>query len=229
MLSYLPVTHRHNGEPLQHDFQVVRIICIGRNYAEHAREMGHDPKQTLPMFFFKPLTALATSGQFTLPDYSQEVHHELEMVVAIGQGGRRLAPEDAGQCVAGFALGLDMTCRDVQRQAKKDGAPWELAKGFDGSAPCTPIVSGTLSEIEHFGNMTLTNNGEVVQRGHWREMVWSVSELISQVSKRVALVPGDLIFTGTPAGVGPVVAGDCLVAEMDNFPHRLNLLINAPD
>ncbi len=227
MLNSLPLTQPQTGQPIGQDFQVVRIICIGRNYADHAREMGHDPEREPPMFFFKPITALATSGAFLLPGYSKEVHHELELVVAIGRGGSKLNSEQAKPLVTGFALGLDMTCRDSQRQAKQAGAPWELAKGFDQSAPCTPLVSGGLETMEGFGLMTLTRNGTVVQQGHWSDMVWPVPELISRVSQFMALVPGDLIFTGTPAGVGAVEAGDSLVAQMQGFPHRLSLSVKS--
>lgn len=227
MFTSLPLTHRHTGQTLGQDFSVVRIICIGRNYTEHAREMGHDPEREPPMFFFKPITALAAAGAFVLPGYSNEVDHELELVVAIGQGGSKLSSAQAAQSVCGFALGLDMTCRDTQRAAKKAGAPWELAKGFDGSAPCTPLVSGGLEMLEDFGSMSLTRNGTVVQQGHWVDMVWPVAELIGRVSQFVALVPGDLIFTGTPAGVGPVIAGDKLLAQMQGFPHRLELSVVA--
>ncbi len=223
----LPCCRLSDGDALGEYFRPVRIICIGRNYADHAREMGHDPEREPPFFFFKPITALARAGRFVLPDYSKEVHYELELLVALDQGGRNLNEQQAQECVAGFGLGLDMTCRDIQREAKAAGRPWELAKGFDGSAPCTAIAQGTFSDLEQFGTMTLERNGEIVQRGHWRDMIWSVPELLQHLSRYLALQPGDLIFTGTPAGVGPVVAGDRLEARMEGFPKTLSLRIES--
>ncbi len=207
-------------------FVVNKIICIGRNYAEHAREMGHDPEREPPFFFFKPQSALAQNGaDFHYPSYSQQVEHELELVIAIGKAGSHIAAETASEYVAGFAVGLDMTCRDIQKDAKKMGRPWELAKGFDGSAPCTAIQAGSLADLEQYGDLVLTRNGHEVQRGNWRTMVWSIPELIAQVSRYIKLNAGDLIFTGTPAGVGPVVVGDELVAHLEGFPESLKLRV----
>lgn len=225
MPTQLPCCRLSDGELMNDYFRPVRIICIGRNYADHAKEMGHDPAREAPFFFFKPITALARDGAFVLPSYSQEVHHELELLVAVDQGGRNLTEQQARQCVAGFGIGLDMTCRDIQRQAKEAGRPWELAKGFDGSAPCSPIAQGTINDLARLGTMTLRKNGAIVQQGHWRDMIWSVPELLQRISRYVALQPGDLIFTGTPAGVGPVVAGDLLEAAMEGFPKSLRLQI----
>ncbi len=207
-------------------FPVNKIICIGRNYAEHAREMGHDPEREPPFFFFKPQSALAQNGDdFHYPDFSQQVEHELELVVAIGKSGKKIPADAAADYVWGFAVGLDMTCRDLQKEAKKLGRPWELGKGFDGSAPCTAIQRGKLNNLEQFGDLVLTRNGTEVQRGNWRDMVWSIPELIAQVSCFIKLEAGDLIFTGTPAGVGPVVVGDELIASLDGFPHKLSLRV----
>ncbi len=192
-----------------------KIICIGRNYAEHATEMGHDPARSQPFFFFKPHSALLGPGEdFVYPDFSQEVHHELELVVRVATHGRHFKPEQAE--ISGYAIGLDMTCRDLQRQAKQQGRPWELAKGFDGSAPCSAVADGTLADLEKTQTLSLTRNGALVQTGQWRDMIWSIPELIAQVSRYIALTPGDLIFTGTPAGVGPVERGDTLVATLDD-------------
>lgn len=203
-------------------FALHRIICIGRNYAEHAREMGHDPEREPPFFFLKPPSAWLPPGKpFVYPWFSQEVHHEVELVVAIGTGGAHLSVREASSCVAGFAVGLDMTCRDLQRQAKQQGRPWELAKGFDGSAPCSPIQRGNYQDLHQLGALTLTNNGRRVQQGNWQDMIWSVSELIAEVSRYIQLVPGDLIFTGTPAGVGPVIPGDRLVARLEGLAADL--------
>jgi len=199
-------------------FSVNKIICIGRNYADHAREMGHDPEREPPFFFFKPQSALAQNhSDFIYPPYSQQVEYEIEVVIAIGKAGYQIPLEQAGDYVCGFAVGLDMTCRDIQKQAKQQGRPWELAKGFDGSAPCTAIQRGTLKDLHRFGDVVLTNNGKEVQRGNWRAMVWSVPELIAEVSRYIKLEEGDLIFTGTPAGVGPVKDGDLLCGMWEGF------------
>lgn len=213
------------GEP-DATFSVHKIICIGRNYAEHAREMGHDPEREPPFFFFKPQSALAQNNcDFIYPHFSQQVEHELELVIAIGKSGAQIPLDQAGDYVAGFAVGLDMTCRDRQKEAKKLGRPWELGKGFDGSAPCTAIQRGTLKDLEQFGDLVLTRNGEEVQRGNWREMVWSIPELIAEVSRYIKLEAGDLIFTGTPAGVGAVHKGDTLCARLEGFAQILNIKI----
>lgn len=207
-------------------FSVNKIICIGRNYAEHAREMGHDPEREPPFFFFKPQSALAQNGDdFIYPHFSQQVEHEIELVVAIGKSGANISATDAADYVYGFAIGLDMTCRDLQKAAKQQGRPWELAKGFDGSAPCTAIQAGSLKNLEQCGDLVLTRNGAEVQRGNWRDMVWPIPELIAQVSHYIKLEEGDLIFTGTPAGVGPVQKGDELIATLEGFSQTLALTI----
>ncbi len=207
-------------------FPVNKIICIGRNYAEHAREMGHDPEREPPFFFFKPASALNQPGQdFVYPWFSREVHHELELVVALGDAGYQLTPGTATGLVAAFGVGLDMTCRDLQREAKRLGRPWELAKGFDGSAPCSALQPGTYADLQRLGRMRLTRNGQEVQAGHWRDMVWPVPELIAAVSRYVHLSAGDLIFTGTPAGVGPVEPGDRLLASCEGLDAQLTLLV----
>lgn len=213
------------GEPDKH-FSVHKIICIGRNYADHAREMGHDPEREPPFFFFKPQSALAQNNtEFIYPHFSQQVEHEIELVIAIGKPGTQISPADAESYVFGFAVGLDMTCRDIQKEAKKMGRPWELAKGFDGSAPCTAIQRGSLDELKEYGDLVLTRNGEEVQRGDWRDMVWPIPELIAEVSRYIKLETGDLIFTGTPAGVGEVKPGDKLSATLEGFSQELNIFI----
>ena len=207
-------------------FSVNKIICIGRNYAEHAREMGHDPDREPPFFFFKPQSALAQNGEnFYYPDFSKQVEHELELVVAIGKSGTKIPAADATDFIFGFAVGLDMTCRDIQKEAKKLGRPWELAKGFDGSAPCTAIQRGTMHDLGQYGELVLTRNGNEVQRGNWRDMVWPIPELIAKVSRYIKLEAGDLIFTGTPAGVGPVQIGDELIARLEGFSQSLKLRV----
>lgn len=216
----LPIINQPNP------FPVNKIICIGRNYAEHAREMGHDPEREPPFFFFKPQSALAQNGDdFLYPDFSQRVEHEIELVVAIGKSGSKIPANEAAAYVFGFAVGLDMTCRDRQKEAKQSGRPWELAKGFDGSAPCTAIQRGSLADLEKYGDLVLTRNGEQVQRGNWRDMVWPIPELIAEVSRYIKLEVGDLIFTGTPAGVGPVAVGDKLEARLENFSQALQVIV----
>lgn len=209
-------------------FSVNKIICIGRNYAEHAREMGHDPEREPPFFFFKPQSALAQNNtDFIYPHFSQQVEHELELVVAIGKAGRDITLENAAELVCGFGIGLDMTCRDIQKQAKQLGRPWELAKGFDGSAPCTALHAGNLADLESCGDLVLTRNGVEVQRGNWRTMVWSIPELIVEVSRYIQLEAGDLIFTGTPAGVGQVQVGDILCGTLEGLTTQLTIAIAA--
>lgn len=217
---YLPILGEENI------FPVNKIICIGRNYADHAREMGHDPDREPPFFFFKPQSALAQNySDVVYPPYSQQVEYEIELVIAIGKSGYQIPLEHAGDYVCGFAIGLDMTCRDIQQQAKQQGRPWDLAKGFDSSAPCTAIQRGTLKDLQEFGDLVLTNNGKTVQRGNWRTMVWSVPELIAEVSRYIKLEEGDLIFTGTPAGVGAVAVGDKLCGILAGFSQSLNISI----
>ncbi|WP_062060168.1 fumarylacetoacetate hydrolase family protein [Cellvibrio sp. OA-2007] len=207
-------------------FSVNKIICIGRNYAEHAREMGHDPEREPPFFFFKPQSALAQNGDdFIYPHFSQQVEYEIELVIAIGKSGTQIPATQAAEYVCGYAVGLDMTCRDIQKEAKKAGRPWELAKGFDGSAPCTAIQRGTLDDLQQFGDLVLTCNGTEVQRGNWRDMVWAIPDLIAEVSRYIKLEAGDLIFTGTPAGVGPVQRGDELVGNLESWPLNLSIKI----
>ena len=222
-MASIAFTHPQSGANLGESFAVQRIVCIGRNYAEHTREMGNDPERDPPIFFFKPLTALNQSGVFVCPGYSKQVEHELELVVAVGEGGADLSEAAAQRAVVGFGLGLDMTCRDSQREAKDKGLPWDLAKGFDGSAPITPLVKAGFEHLQALGEMTLDRNGETCQRGHWQGMIWSIPELLMQVSRSVTLVPGDLVFTGTPGGVARVTAGDALLGRLEGLPHTLTV------
>lgn len=209
-----------------HPLAVNKIICIGRNYEDHIREMGNDPARKAPVFFFKPHSALNTSGQLVYPDFTQDLHHEVELVVAVTAAGYRVDKTQAEAMVGGFAVGLDMTCRDLQKQAKADGGPWELSKAFDGSAPCSSIQPGSHRDLATFGELQLTRNGKIVQQGNISQMIWPVSELIQRLSHYVQLQPGDLIFTGTPAGVGPVAIGDQLVATLEGLVPRLEILIS---
>ena len=185
-------------------FPVRRVFCVGRNYAEHAREMGHDPDRELPFFFTKPADALVTGGaDMPYPPMTSDLHHEMEQVVAIGKGGADIAEQDAISHVWGYAAGLDMTRRDLQGEAKKLGRPWDMGKAFDHSAPIGTIVpAGTINPAQ--GVIELKVNGKVRQTSSLDKLIWSVPEVISYLSKLVRLEPGDLIFTGTPEGVAAV-------------------------
>ncbi|HYG84675.1 MAG TPA: fumarylacetoacetate hydrolase family protein [Azospirillum sp.] len=200
------------GDP----FPVHRIYCVGRNYAAHAREMGADPDREPPFFFAKPADAVVADGSTVpYPPATKNLHHEVELVVAIGKGGRDIPVDAALEHVYGYAVGLDMTRRDMQNAAKKEGKPWDMGKGFDHSAPCGTIRRA--ADIGHpdKGVVRLTVNGELRQEGDLNDLIWSVSETISYLSGLVELKPGDLIYTGTPEGVGPVVAGDRLEGSVE--------------
>ena len=197
-------------------FPVGRIYCVGRNYAEHAREMGHDPDREPPFFFMKAANSIvANNATIDYPAVSKDVHHEIEMVVAIGKGGKNIPVESALDHVWGYAVGLDMTRRDIQGEAKKLGRPWEMGKSFDESAPTSALRPA--AEIGHpaKGTITLKVNGQVKQQGDLAMQIWSVPEQIAYLSNLITLQPGDLIFSGTPAGVGPIKAGDKLEGHVD--------------
>jgi len=197
-------------------FPVHRIYCVGRNYAEHAVEMGHDPTRDPPFFFQKNPDNLLLPGQdFPYPSRSKDVHFEIEMVVALGKGGSDVSLDEAMSLVYGYAVALDMTRRDLQGEAKKLGRPWEVGKAFEASAPCSAIVPA--SEIGHpsAGEVWLDLNGERRQTGNLDQMIWKVPEMISYLSALFTLQPGDLIFSGTPAGVGAVTRGDRLKGGVD--------------
>jgi len=204
-----------------------RIFCIGRNYADHAREMGHDPAIEPPFFFTKPLTALCPAvGPWALPDFSSQVEHEVELVLGLQvppQQGRNAEATEAQAWIAVAGLGIDMTCRDLQQAAKKAGRPWDIAKGFDAAAPLTPLVRLDNRGLEALGSMRLEVNGALRQAGNWRDMLWPPGELIAHISHYFALQTGDLIFTGTPAGVGPLKPGDHLSATLEGLPHAVDL------
>ncbi|OHC67764.1 MAG: 5-carboxymethyl-2-hydroxymuconate isomerase [Rhodocyclales bacterium GWA2_65_20] len=199
-------------------FPVRRIYCVARNYAEHAREMGGSGREA-PFFFMKPADAvlpvpLGATGQMAYPPRTADLHHEIELVAAIGLGGRNIAAAAAHRHIYGYAVGLDMTRRDLQAELKKQGRPWDLAKGFDQSAPLGAIHPAT--EIGHpqRGAIQLEVNGVARQRGDLADMIWSVPEIVAILSEYFELQAGDLVFTGTPAGVGPVLRGDRLVGSI---------------
>lgn len=195
-------------------FPVHRIYCVGRNYAEHAQEMGHSGREA-PFFFMKPADAVLVaqpggSTALPYPSLTTNLHHEVELVVAIGQGGRQIAVEDALRHVFGYAVGLDMTRRDLQSDMKAQGRPWCIGKGFDHSAPIGPITPTALAGDITQAEISLTVNGQMRQHSTVNQLIWNIAETIAHLSQAWALQPGDLIFTGTPAGVGAVKPGDTL-------------------
>jgi fumarylpyruvate hydrolase len=199
-------------------FPVGRIYCVGRNYAEHAREMGHDPDREPPFFFMKPADAIVQNGAtIPYPQVTKDLHHEIEMIVAIGKGGANIPVEKALDHVFGYGVGLDMTRRDIQGEAKKMGRPWEMGKAFDNSAPCTALKPVTMVGHPTKGAIWLKVNGQVKQKGDLADLIWNVPETIAYLSKLVTLQPGDLIMSGTPAGVGPVQRGDKLEGHVDGL------------
>ncbi|WP_299925784.1 fumarylacetoacetate hydrolase family protein [uncultured Pelagimonas sp.] len=201
-------------------FPVRRIFCVGRNYAAHAREMGKDPDREPPFFFTKPADAVVAGGQsLPFPSRTQNLHYEAELVVCLGSGGANISEADALNHVWGYATGNDLTRRDMQAEAKKMGRPWDMAKGFDQSALIGPVHP--VAKTGHFekGTITLAVNGEEKQRGDLADMIWSVPEVISILSTYVALEAGDLIMTGTPAGVGALEPGDTCVVSIDGLPE----------
>ncbi|WP_066798680.1 fumarylacetoacetate hydrolase family protein [Sphingomonas soli] len=193
-------------------FPVRRIFCVGQNYADHAREMGSNPEREAPFFFSKPADAVVENGSvLAFPPRTQDLHHEVELVIALGAGGADISVGDALDSVFGWAVGIDFTRRDLQAAAKKAGRPWDMAKGFDQSAPVSAIRRGAVPAA---GAITLSVDGAVRQTGDLSDMIWNVSEIIATLSTYVRLAPGDLIFTGTPAGVGPVQPGQAVIAEV---------------
>lgn len=190
-------------------FPIRRVFCVGRNYAAHAREMGQDPEREPPFFFSKPADAVVeATGVIPYPTLTSNLHHEVEMVVALKGGGSNVYPEDALDLVWGYGVGVDLTRRDIQDVAKKLSRPWDWAKGFDASAPCSPLYPADAVGHPTQGRIWLQVNGMPKQTGDLTELIWSVPEVISHISRAVALRPGDLIFSGTPAGVGALQPGD---------------------
>ena len=202
-------------------FPVHRIYCVGRNYEEHAQEMGHSGREP-PFFFMKPADAVLVvpEGETTdlpYPSLTHNLHHEIELVAAIGIGGKDIAVDAALNHVYGYAVGLDMTRRDLQNDMKKQGRPWCIGKGFDHSAPIGPITPAAQVPGIHQADIALQVNGVVRQDSQTSRLIWSVAETIAELSKAWALLPGDLIYTGTPAGVGAVVPGDLLLGSISGL------------
>lgn len=192
-------------------FPVHRIYCVGRNYADHAIEMGHNPDEEPPFFFMKPADTLVTQGNtFRYPDLTSDLQYEVEMVVALGDGGVNIAENEALDKVIAYGVGIDLTRRDLQSEAKKQGRPWDSGKAFDESAPCSDLCLASETGHPTAGQISLKVNGEIRQQADINQMIWKVPQIIARLSTLFTLMPGDLIYTGTPAGVGPLVAGDQL-------------------
>lgn len=203
-------------------FPVHRIYCVGRNYEEHAKEMGFTGREP-PFFFMKPADAVVvveagTTGTMAYPTLTKNLHHEIELVAAIGTGGKNIKAADAMKHIFGYAVGLDMTRRDLQGDMKKQGRPWDIGKSFEQSAPTGPIVPAPQAgDIEH-AEISLQVNGQDRQRSNVSKLIWNMAETIEHLSAAWELQPGDLIFTGTPEGVAAVVAGDTLVGQVAGLP-----------
>ena len=196
-------------------FPVNNLYCVGRNYADHAIEMGADPDREAPFFFMKPAYAVLSDGaQMKYPSLSNDVHHEVELVVALHHGGTNISVDEAMSLVYAYGVGVDMTRRDLQAEAKKKSRPWEAGKTFRHAAPCAALHK--LSEVGQLNEalITLCVNGETRQTGDVNQMIWKVPEIISRLSELFELQPGDMIYTGTPAGVGPVHSGDRILAQI---------------
>jgi len=198
-------------------FPVRRVYCIGRNYAAHAVEMGGDPDREPPFFFQKNPDNLNPSGEFPYPPRTSDVHHEVELAVALKSGGRDIPPEQALAHVWGYGIALDMTRRDLQGEAKKLGRPWEIGKAFERSAPISALRSAEQTGHLDHGRIALTVNGELRQAGDLNQMIWKVPEMINYLSAYFELAPGDVILSGTPSGVGPVQPGDELLASIEGL------------
>lgn len=198
-------------------FPVRRVYCIGRNYAAHAVEMGHDPDREAPFFFQKNPNNLDSTGEFPYPPHSSDVHHEVELVIALKSGGTNIATADALNHVWGYAVSLDMTRRDLQGEAKKTGRPWEIGKAFERSGPVGPLFP--VSKVGHpvQGRVELSVNGALRQEGDLNQMIWKVPEMISYLSEYFELQAGDIIMSGTPSGVNAVVRGDTMEAKIDGL------------
>ena len=199
-------------------FPVHRIYCVGRNYEEHAKEMGFTGREP-PFFFLKPADTLVVvnageTGQMPYPSLTQNLHHEIELVVAIGKGGKNISAADALSHIYGYAVGLDMTRRDLQNEMKKQGRPWCIGKGFEHSAPIGPITPASQAGDVNHAEIYVQVNGQDRQRSHVSQLIWNIAETIEHLSAAWELQPGDLIYTGTPSGVGAVVVGDTMVGAI---------------
>jgi fumarylpyruvate hydrolase len=207
-------------------FPVRRVFCVGRNYAAHAREMGGDPNREPPFFFMKPADALVADGAATpYPPATGNLHHEMELVVAIGTGGADIAAAAALSHVFGYAAGIDLTRRDLQDEAKAARRPWDMSKGFDAAAPIGALAPAASIGHPAAGVISLTVNGETRQQGDLADQIWNVPEVIAALSRLVTLAPGDLIFTGTPDGVGPLQRGDMVTGTIAGIGQVVTKII----
>ena len=208
-------------------FPVRRIFCVGRNYADHVREMGNDPKSEPPIFFTKPADAVVESGAvIPYPTVTSNFHHEVELVVAIGKGDAAIDAKDALSHVWGYAVGVDLTRRDLQNDAKKAGQPWDAAKGFDNSAPVGALTPAGESRLMKSARIWLSVNGEKKQDANLEEMIWSVPEIIATLSRTWELRAGDLIFTGTPSGVSALQRGDVVTCGIEGLSDLMFSIAN---
>ena len=211
LVTSLPIEGRSTRMPIR------RIFCVGRNYAAHAREMGKDPAQEPPFFFMKPADAAVESGSVVpYPPQTSNLHHEIELVVCMGAGGADIDPARAHEHILGYAVGIDLTRRDLQLAARDQGRPWDFGKGFDKSAPCSAIrpANGTIPRV---GRIWLQVNGRSRQDADLADMIFPIPDIIARISASMRLAPGDLIFTGTPEGVGPLVAGDLVRGGVEGY------------
>ena len=198
-------------------FPVRRILCVGRNYIEHIREMGQDERAP-PFFFAKPADAIVPDGgTVPYPSLTKDMHHEVELVVALKSGGRKIPVDKANDCIFGYAVGIDLTRRDLQIASRDVKRPWEVGKAFDASAPCGPLMPATKIGHPTKGKIILKVNGQVRQDGDLNQMIWNIPETISKLSEMVALEAGDIIMTGTPSGVAATVAGDKIECEVEGI------------
>jgi len=220
----VPTVAIHNSDQR---FPVNRVYCVGRNYAAHAKEMGADHREA-PFFFSKPANAVMFNGRdIPYPSRTADLHHEVELVVALGKGGSRLSLDEARAAVFGYATGIDFTRRDLQAEAKDKGRPWDTAKGFDYSAPVSAITPVSETGLITEGSISLSVNGQPKQQGDISDLIWNVEEVIAELSTYYELQAGDLIFTGTPAGVSAVVVGDTMEAKIEGL-QTLQMKISAP-
>ena len=229
-MSYVIASPKQASVPVKGThlrFPVRRIYCVGRNYNDHVVEMGGVPGREPPFFFQKPADALLLDGNFPYPPVTRDVHHEVELVVALQSGGKDIAVSNAMQHVYGYAVGIDMTRRDLQGEAKKAGRPWEVAKAFDHSAPIGEIIPKADTGVLKHASISLHVNGTQRQNSNISQMIWSVPEIISELSRLFELHAGDIIFTGTPSGVGPVQPGDKLHAAIERV-GELSLQVYKP-
>ena len=210
-------------------FPVRRIFCVGRNYAAHAREMGGDPEREPPFFFTKPADAVVSGGgPIPYPPHTDDLHHEVELVVALGRGGRALTATACRGLIYAYGVGIDFTRRDLQRAAKASGRPWDMSKGFDRSAPCSPLATAVDIGHPRKGQIGLEVNGELRQSADISELIWSPEETLAHLSGLVTLATGDLVFTGTPAGVGPLLPGDSYRAWIEGVGELHGEILPSP-